>query len=228
MLTRPPMQAAGPVAALVGLADAAGQAQALYPLDPASEGGFVGLNRHGVVLACLEQGTNANALQTLSGGRWLPLALAAGTAGAALERVAAEDLSETAPFVLFVADEQGEPLSLRWDGQALQRRLHPDGALQLTSRRAGAEQAGVVRARAFDRLLQGLGALDDAGILAAQQAHHLSTGPRPELAVWDRRLEAASLSHALVLPGRVILRHGLCEDLAAGREAFQQSLNRFL
>jgi hypothetical protein len=230
MLTRSALWTVEPATALAGLADDRGQALALYPLDPATQGGFVGVNRHGVALACLEQGPGADALQTLSGYRFLPLALAAAGAGAALERVAAQDLSATAPFILFGADEQGEPLSLRWDGRALQRRLHPDGALQLTTRRTGAEEAGKVRARSFDRLLQGLESLEDAAILAAQQAHHLSTAPQPELAMWASSVPAPSrcLSHALVLPERVILRHWLREDLEAGKEALQQSLSRFL
>lgn len=231
MLNRDESPSRPPALALAGLTDVNGAPRALYPLDPPSQGSFMGVNRAGTAFALLNQhpAGYARPIQTLSRGRLLPLALAADHAGAGLERVAAEDLSATPPFLLLGVDEAAEPLSLRWDGRELQRRLHEDGALQLASSSRPGDPALAARARAFDRLLRALDPGDDAAVLAAQQAFHLSTEPQPgPLSVWMTRDDArsVSLTHALVLPQRVILRHWLREDLEAGRDARQQSIQR--
>lgn len=231
MLNRDEAPARPPATELVGLTGSDGALRALFPLDPPSQGSFMGVNRAGAAFALLNQhpGGYVRPAGALSRGRLLPLALAAGSAAAGLERVAAEDLSATPPFLLLGVDEDAEPLSLRWDGRDLQRRMHEDGALQLASSSRPGDPALAARRRAFDRLLESLDPGDEAGVLAAQQAYHLSTDPQPgPLSVWMTRADvrSVSLTQALVVPGRVILRHWLREDLESGREARQQSLKR--
>ena len=217
--------------AVAGLSDDAGQVQALYPLDPPSQGSFVGVNRAGVAFGLLNQHPSAyqRPAQTQSRGRLIPLALAAPTAIAGLERVAALDLSMTPPFLLVGVDEASAPMSLRWDGRELQRRLHEDGAFQTSSSSVQAADALTYRRRGFDRLLETLDGQDDAVTLAAQEAYHFSQTPQPgALAVWMQRedAESVSFSHVLVLPTRAILRHQCRADREARLEPLQQSLER--
>lgn len=215
---------------LAGMTDADGVVLALYPVDPPSGGSFLGLNRAGATYALLNQHPQGYTRPTnaQSRGRLVPLALQEAQAIRGLEAVAQKDLSRTPPFLLVGVDEADAPVSLRWDGQELQRRLHEDGAFQTASCARFADQALPMRRRRFDALLEGLGDRDDAGILAAQEAYHLSEEAQPALGVWMRREDACSVSftHALVLPQRLVLRHWLREDLEAGRPAFQHSLPR--
>lgn len=213
-----------------GLTDAQGEVIGIYPVDPPSGGSFLGVNRAGATYALLNQHPSGyeRPAQAQSRGRLVPLALQEPQAIRGLEAVAQEDLSRTPPFLLLGVDEGEAPVSLRWDGKQLQRRLHEDGAYQTASCARFAEQALPLRRRRFDAMLEGLGDLDDAGILAAQEAYHLSEEAQPALGVWMRRDDArsVSLTQALVLPQRLLLRHWLREDLEAGRPALQHSLPR--
>jgi hypothetical protein len=219
-----------PARELAGLTDDAGLVQALYPVDPPSGGSFAGLNRAGATYAILNQhpAGYTRPPDALSRGRLLPLALQEPDAIRGLEAVAQQDLSKTPPFLLVGVDEESAPLSLRWDGKELQRRMHEDGAFQTASSGRFADQILPHRRRLFDRLLERLPDLDDAGILAAQEAYHLSSDPDERLGVWMRHDLACtvSLSHLLVLPERAVLRHWLREDREAGRPALQHSLER--
>lgn len=219
-----------PAGSIAPLRDEQGAVQALFPLDPLSQGSFVGVNRAGVSFALLNQHPSGYQRPdvTLSRGRLIPLALGAANAGAGLERVAALDLSNTPPFLLVGVDDESAPLSLRWDGKALQRRLHEDGAYQTSSSSVQPEQALPARRRAFDRMLAGLDGLDDAVSLGAQEDYHFSQDPPGALAVWMQRKDAESVSysHALVLPRRVILRHQLRADRDAERPVLQHRLDR--
>lgn len=226
MMNRDESPSRPPATEMAGLAGGDGVVTALYPVDPPSQGSFIGVNAAGVSFALLNQHPEAYAAPEglQSRGRLLPLALAASTAGGGLERVAAEDLSRTAPFMLVGVDEAGAPLSLRWDGRELQRRMHADGAWQTASTRLLGSEILPQRARAFDRALVGLAERDDAGILEAQQAYHLDAEQRVWLGLAE--LQSVSLSHCLVLPQKVFLRHWLRADLETGLEARQASLVR--
>jgi hypothetical protein len=213
-----------------GLADGAGAPWALFPVDPPSGGTFVGTNRAGASYAILNQHPAAYTRPegAQSRGRLIPLALAEGQAIRGLEAVAQQDLSRTPPFLLVGVDEGEAPVSLRWDGVELQRRLHGDGAYQTASSARFAERALPLRRRLFDAMLQRLPELDDAAILAAQEAYHLSPEPDETVAVWMRREEArsVSLSHVLVLPEFTVLRHWPREDREAARPPLQHTLVR--
>lgn len=228
MMNRDESPSRPPATEMAGLAGDDGVVRALFPVDPPSGGSFVGVNAQGVSFALLNQHPEGYAAPDglQSRGRLVPLALEATSAGGGLERVAALDFSRTAPFMLVGVDEAGAPLSLRWDGRELTRRMHADGAWQTASSRVLGEQILPQRARAFDRLLEGLAERDDAGILEAQQAYHLDAESR----VWLERpeLQSVSVSHCLVLPQKAFLRHWLRQDLESGQEARQASLIRVL
>ena len=91
-------------------------------------------------------------------------------------------------------------MSVAWDGAALQRRLHPEGALALT---LGPEAD--LRRRAFEAVAAGLDGAEAATALAAQEAQHLAQA-------WGRHAQV------LVLAGRIRLRYVDAEAVAAGLE----------
>jgi hypothetical protein len=203
----------------------------LYPVDPAAGGTWIGVNKAGAAFALMNQypAGYVRPADAQSRGRLIPAALEAAGAGAGLERVAALDLSRTPPFLLAGFEEAHAPLSLRWDGRRLERRLYADGALMLSSSGFKPEAVLPGREAQFDLLLDTLTGADDAEVLAAQQAFQLSQQPEPgPYAVWMTRPDSrsVSLSHVLVLPRRVTLRHHLREDLEAGRPEGRLGLDR--
>lgn len=184
----------------------------LYPVDPSSNGTWVGANDKGVVLALMNQypAGYEKPPKTDSRGRLIPEGLRAGTAITALERVAALDLGATPPFLLVGVDEEGAPLSLGWDGKHLERKLYPDGALQLSSSGFQPNEVLPAREAQFDLALQAIEGKDEPEVLAAQEAYHFSQEPEPgATAVWMTRPEARTVSfaHYLVLPKKIHLRY---------------------
>jgi hypothetical protein len=184
----------------------------LYPVDPGSNGTWIGTNDQGVVLALMNQypAGYQRPSGALSRGRLIPEGLRAGTAITALERVAAMDLKSTPPFLLVGVDEQGAPLSLGWDGQHWERKLYPDGALELSSSGYQPNEVLPVREAQFDLMLQSVEGKDEAEVLAAQEAYHFSQEPEPgPLAVWMTRPDSRTVSfvHCLVLPKKAHFRY---------------------
>lgn len=173
--------------------DAGVALRVLYPADLPSGGTWVGVNDRGAAFALLGE-ASALVLE----------ALRAASAGGGLERVAAIDLSSTAPFQLVGFEDGQAPLSLRWDGQALERRLHPDGSLLLSNAKAWPEPA------------ERSGG-EEPALLAAQEAYHLEH--------WG---EALSFTQVLVLPKLVVLRYLDRTAREAGQEAEMVSLQRLL
>jgi hypothetical protein len=202
-----------------------------YPVDPLSSGTWVGANDHGVALALMNQfpaGYTAPAAP-VSRGRLIPEALRAQTAITALERVAALDLKQTAPFLLVGMDEDSEPLSLGWDGKRLERRMYADGALQLASSAYKAGEVLPSREAQFDLALKSMEGANAAQVLARQEAYHLSEEPEPgPLAVWTTRPDARTVSftHLLVLPKQVTLRYLDREAKDAGEGPVEIKLAR--
>jgi hypothetical protein len=180
-----------------------GPRRVLYPVDPSSQGTWIGMSERGAAFCLLNQ--HPQGWQRRAGlqsrGRLLPLALAADSSIAGLERVATEDLSATAPFLMVGVDEDQAPLSLYWDGQALDRRAHLEAPGLWTS--SAFQPAAVDQARQdqYRRCLSDLPAdIDDAGILAAQEAFHYSELPEPgPMAVWMTRADARTVSYTHVL-----------------------------
>jgi hypothetical protein len=184
----------------------------LYPLDPASNGTWLGANDQGVVLALMNQYPVGYQRPegALSRGRLIPEGLRAVSAITALERVAGMDLKSTPPFLLVGADEQGAPLSLGWDGRHLERKLYPDGALELSSSGYKPEEVLPGREAQFDLMLQGAEGKEEAELLAVQEAYHFSQEPQAgPFAVWMTREDSrtVSFSHYLVLPKKIHFRY---------------------
>ncbi len=184
----------------------------VYPVDPASNGTWVGANDKGVVLAVMNQHPHGYQRPTKaqSRGRLIPEGLKAGTAIHALERIAVLDLGSTPPFLVLGLDEESAPLSLAWDGQHLERRLYADGALELSSSSFEPNDVLPTREAQFDLMLKSIEGQDAAEVLAAQEAYHFSQEPQPGArAVWMTRDDArtVSFSHFLIQPKQVLLRY---------------------
>ncbi|HTB34720.1 MAG TPA: NRDE family protein [bacterium] len=209
-----------------------GPRRVLYPVDPSSQGTWVGMSERGASFCLLNQHPQGwkrrPGLQ--SRGRLLPLALAADTAIAGLERVAGEDLSATAPFLLVGVDETQAPLSLIWDGQALERRLHVEGPGLWTSSAFQPQAVDQARQAQYQRCLAGLPLdVDDAGLLAAQEAFHYSEEPEPgPVAVWMTRSDARTVSytHVLMVPKQGLLRYLDREAKEMGQSALVVAIAR--
>jgi hypothetical protein len=167
--------------------------RALLPEEPGG-GALLGVNEAGAAFALLSLSVDARLT------RLIPAALGAATAGGGLERAAALGLGGLPPFVLAGFEPSHAPMSLAWDGQGLQRRLHPDGALAL-GLGPGADAARA----AFDAVAAGLQGADEARALAAQEAHHLASA-------WGRHAQV------LLLPRQILLRY---IDAAAQAQALE-------
>ena len=202
-----------------------------YPVDPPSGGTWVGVNTRGVAFALLNIYPQAYARPAgaLSRGRLIPEALRASTAGGGLERVAALDLSLTPPFQLVGVEEGHAPLSLRWDGQRLERRLHGDGAFQLSTTGGDPQRVLPDRAARFGAALAAMQDQGEAEVLAAQEAYHFSQEPEPgPTAVWMSGpvYESVSFTQILVLPRLILLRYWDRQAVEGGQEAELVSLKR--
>lgn len=178
------------------LDDGAGSGlRGLYP-EEAGGGALLGVNERGAAFALLSLSDDARL------ARLVLAALASATAGGGLERAVAGSLEGLPPFVLAGVEPVQAPLSLAWDGQTLQRRLHPDGACQLWV----GDDAETLRARQdFAALTVRLDGLDAAQVLAAQEGYH---GALP----WGRH------SQVLLMPRQILLRYMDAPAQAAGLE----------
>ncbi|HXC62875.1 MAG TPA: NRDE family protein, partial [bacterium] len=190
-----------------------GPRRVLYPVDPGSQGTWVGMSERGTSYGLLNQHPEGwqrrRGLQ--SRGRLVPLALAADTAIAGLERVASENLADTAPFLLVGVDEGQAPLSLRWDGRELERRLYPEGPGLWTSSAFEPKAVDAARQELFQCRLSALPRnAEDADVLALQEAFHFSQEPEAgPWAVWMTRDDARSVSytHLMMLQKQGVLRY---------------------
>jgi len=208
-----PLRPAPETVAQPALEGPSGARRVLYPVDPSSGGTWVGLSERGTGFCLLNQ--HPPGWQRLAGrssrGRLVPLALAADTAIAGLERVASEDLAGTAPFLMLGVDEGQAPLSLRWDGRQLERRLHPEGSGLWTSSAFEPGAVDLARQELFQRRLSALPQdAEDAAVLELQEAFHFSQEPAPgPLAVWMTRDDARTVSytHLLMLQKQGVLRY---------------------
>jgi hypothetical protein len=209
-----------------------GPRRVIYPVDPSSQGTWVGASERGASFCLLNQHPTGWKRRPglASRGRLLPLALAADTAIAGLERVAEEDLSATAPFLLVGVDEDHAPLSLLWDGQSLDRRLHLEAPGLWTSSAFQPDAVDLARKDQYQRCLAAFPPdLDDAGLLAAQEAFHFSQEPGPgPMAVWMTRDDArtVSFSHVLMLSKQALLRYLDREAKEAGEAAAVVAVGR--
>jgi hypothetical protein len=156
--------------------------RALFPEEPGG-GAWLGVNEAGTAFALLSLGYDAR-LASL-----VPAALGARTAGGGLERAAALGLEDLAPFVLAGLEPRHAAMSLSWDGRRLERRLHPDGAFQ-----TGLCPDAEASRQAFKVFGEGAEGMDEAGVLAGQEALHLS---QP----WGRHAQT------LVLERQILLRY---------------------
>lgn len=197
-----------------------GPIQTLFPVDGAAGGTWIGVNEDGISFALMNRYPDGyqRPLGAQSRGRLIPEALRVDGAMLGLERAAALDLGLTPPFILLGFETAQAPVSLAWDGQRLERRLYPEGALTLASSAFKPDEVLPVRRALFDRMLAGLQGPDEAAALAAQEAYHLSEEPEPgPFAVFMTRPDSQTLSveQVLVLPRQIVVRHRLREECQA-------------
>lgn len=216
--------------AIVEGSDGVGR-RVIYPVDPSSQGTWIGANDKGVVIALMNQHPKGytRPAAAVTRGRLVPEALKAASAITALERIAALDLGATPPFMAVGFDDQGAPLSLRWDGSHLERRLYADGALELSSSSFQSEDILPRREAQFDLMLKSVEGKDAAEVLDAQQAFHFSEEPAPgPAAVWMTRDDARTVSytHLLVQPKQTLLRYLDREAKEAGEGPVDVRLSR--
>lgn len=208
-----------------------GPIDALYPVDGAAGGTWIGVNEDGIAFALMNQYPDGyqRPMGAQSRGRLIPEALKVDGAMLGLERVAALDLSKTPPFILLGFETAQAPVSLRWDGQRLERRLYPEGALTLSSSAFKPDEVLPARRALFDRMLAGLQGPDEAAAMAAQEQYHLSEEPEPgPFAVFMTRPDSRTVSfeQVLVLPRQVLLRHRLREECQAALPGAMLRLTR--
>lgn len=216
--------------AVVEAAEGGGR-RVIFPVDPSSQGTWIGANDQGVVIALMNQHPQgcARPAMAVTRGRLVPEALKAVSAITALERIAALDLSATPPFLALGFDDQGGPLSLRWDGSHLERRLYADGALELSSSSFEPDDILPRREAQFDLMLKSVEGKDAAEVLAAQEAYHFSEEPQPgPVAVWMTRDDARTVSytHLLVQPKTCFLRYLDRDAKEAGEAPVELRLGR--
>lgn len=181
----------------------------LYPLDPPSDGTWIGVNDQGIVACLMNQHPQGwqRPEKLLSRGLLVPEALRAGTMAEALDRVAAMDQAQRAPYMLVVVAPGQAPHSLRWDGQQLRRSIYNDQALCLSSSSFEPAQVLPKREALFDTMLHVAGAnsseLSAEALIQVQEAFHRSQDPAPgPYAVWMTRDDARTISLSSIFVGK--------------------------
>ncbi len=180
----------------------------LYPLDPPSDGTWIGVNDQGLVACLMNQHPQGwqRPEKLQSRGLLVPEALRAGSVAEALDRVAAMDQASRAPYMLVVVAPGQAPHSLRWDGQRLRRSIYNDQVLCLSSSSFESSQVQSKREALFDLMLHAAGAnsaqLSTETLVAVQDAFHRSQDPVPgPYAVWMTRDDARTVSVSSVFVG---------------------------
>ena len=186
---------------------------ALYPVDPVSQGTWIGVNDRGLAFALMNQYPSGYQFRpgSPSRGRLIPEALFGRSAGGGLERVAAMELLQTPPFQLLGFEDGHAPLAILWDGSHLERRLYPDGALQLSVSPINDKQALLTREAQFDLMLQEHKGGAEAELLALQEGYHSSV---------------PDLTHVLVLPKHSVVRYRASTPRFPQLEGLMQVLPR--
>jgi Transport and Golgi organisation 2 len=196
--------------------------RALFPVDPASEGTWIGVNDTGLAIALLNRSRASgpatpedHVKSRVSRGRIIPPLLACPSLEDALERCAMLDVATFDLFRLMIV--QGETVAVvTSDGRALSHEIVSLGRpVMQTSSALGDDLVEAPRRRLFDTML---GEQPPAAWLRGQRQFHRHQWPsRPELSVLMERADARTVSetlidvrpHAIKLAYRPIAPHGL-------------------
>jgi len=171
---------------------------ALYPIDPLGGGTWVGVNAAGLAAAVLNRTADPGAPRRpgeSSRGRLVPLVLAHGSMGAAMQEARALDASAFAPFGLVVVHRQAVGV-LTSDGRRLSLETSRLSApILFTSSSLGDALVDPPRRALFDRLMTG----GPGAWLRAQRAFHRHQWPRRlDISVLMARADAGTVSRTAI------------------------------
>jgi len=189
---------------------------AIFPVDPAGGGTWVGVNGAGVVAAVLNRHTESCApgrnRSLWSRGLIIPRLLDSGSWVDALDMAAKLDPAHFDLFRLVLAQRMVAAV-VTSDGRALSvRTMGISRPLMLTSSSLGDAVVEAPRRRLFDRLV---GTNEREGLCTQARFHAHQWRSRPDISVNMERRDARTVSRTVIdVTSRVV---GLCyESLAAG------------
>jgi transport and Golgi organization protein 2 len=174
-----------------------GERYALFPVDPASGGTWIGVNDAGLAIAVLN-GTLAwlrPVTHPISRGVLVPTLLRSASVEAALETVRGVDVSRFDPFSLVivqdvravVATHEGSSVAISTMSTAVPRLL--------TSSSIDGAAVGAARRRLFEQMVLA----GEGGWPERQRRFHRHRWPdRPEASVWMTRADARTVSRTVV------------------------------
>jgi transport and Golgi organization protein 2 len=186
-----------------------GNRSALYPVDPASGGTWIGVNDAGLALALLNRNRAGDArVAGRSRGTLIPELLAVGTVAEIrrrLRRLLASDVSAVGPFTLVAVREDHLGVAIFCGLELRFEILRLDRPIVFTSSSLGDAVVTAPRRALFSALVRSA-----PRPLDGQRRFHWHRWPeRPEISVCMSRPDAATVSRTIidVLDTRVRLRY---------------------
>jgi hypothetical protein len=176
-----------------------GRRLAVFPVDPTSQGTWVGVNDVGLAIALLNRsGDCARSLDPeprVSRGRIIPALLACASLDEALERCATLDPGSFGRFRLLMIESTTVAI-VTSDTRVLSReRVSLSQPVMQTSSSLGDDVVEGPRRKLFDRLFD----QDQSAWLHAQrQFHHHQWRARPEISVLMERADASTVSETVI------------------------------
>ncbi len=176
-----------------------GRRLAVFPVDPTSQGTWVGVNDVGLTIALLNRsGDPSGSLEPeprVSRGCIIPALLACGSLDEALERCATVDVESFGRFRLLIIESTTVAI-VTSDSRVLARELVSlSRPVMETSSSLGDDLVEGPRRRLFKRLFD----QDQSTWLRAQrQFHHHQWRTRPEISVVMERADASTVSETVI------------------------------
>ena len=169
-----------------------------YPLDPKSQGSWVGVNARGVTLAVMNQHPQGYFKPSglRSRGELVPRFIDALNAGELKNRFERLDASPYPPFFMLALDRQSPFFALRWDGSDKEILAYPRANRVFGSSSFNTEEVLLGRQQQFDGLLHEVDSAVEADkAVALQEAFHASHSPaRGPYSICMHRDDAQSVS----------------------------------
>ncbi len=176
-----------------------GRRLAAFPVDPTSQGTWVGVNDVGLTIALLNRsGEPSGSLEPeprVSRGRIIPALLACGSLDEALERCATLDAESFGRFRLLMIESTTVAI-VTSDTRVLSREfVSLSRPVMETSSSLGDDVVEGPRRKLFNRLFD----QDQSAWLRAQrQFHHHQWRARPEISVMMERADASTVSETVI------------------------------
>jgi len=179
-----------------------GRRKAMFPVDPASQGTWVGVNDRGLAVALLNRTAESiGALDTIdpaprvSRGRIVPTLLACDSLDEAIERCARLDIRDFARFRLLII-QNARIAIVTSDSRVLAHEvLSLSRPVMQTSSSLGDAVVEGPRRRLFERLF---GQQQDAWLRAQRRFHRHQWRSRPDISVMMQRADARTVSQTVI------------------------------